>query len=83
MNHSARPPAGRRVRPLAPADRYRDLIIQTAEHVLRTALDGNVSWADCNKSLQAARPDWFGQPGSARTPRTSTSVARAATSKIS
>ncbi len=46
--------------------RYRDLIVQTAEHVLRTALDGNVSWADCNEALQAALPDWFGQPGSAK-----------------
>jgi hypothetical protein len=45
--------------------RYRDLIVQTAEHILRTALDGNVSWADCNETLQAALPDWFGQPGSA------------------
>lgn len=45
--------------------RYRDLIVRTAEHVLRTALDGNVSWADCNEALQAAIPDWFGQPGSA------------------
>ena len=45
--------------------RYRDLIIQTAEHILRTALDANVSWADCNETLQAALPDWFGQPGSA------------------
>ncbi len=46
-------------------DRYRDLIVQTAEHILRTALDGNVSWADCNEALQAALPDWFGQPSSA------------------
>lgn len=46
-------------------DRYRDLIVQTAAHILRTALDGNVSWADCNEALQAALPDWFGQPGSA------------------
>jgi Sigma-70 region 2 len=46
-------------------DRYRDLIVQTAEHILRTALDGNVSWADCNGALQAMLPDWFGQPGSA------------------
>ena len=45
--------------------RYRDLIVQTAEHILRTAMDGNVSWADCNEALQAALPDWFGQPGSA------------------
>lgn len=45
--------------------RYRDLIVQTAEHILRTTLDGNVSWADCNETLQAALPDWFGQPGSA------------------
>jgi hypothetical protein len=45
--------------------RYRDLIVQTAEHILRTALDGNVSWADCNETLQATLPDWFGQPGSA------------------
>ena len=45
--------------------RYRDLIVQTAEHILRTALYGNVSWADCNETLQAALPDWFGQPGSA------------------
>jgi DNA-directed RNA polymerase specialized sigma24 family protein len=46
-------------------DRYRDLIVQTAAHILRTALDGNVSWADCNEALQAALPAWFGQPGSA------------------
>jgi DNA-directed RNA polymerase specialized sigma24 family protein len=45
--------------------RYRDLIVQTAEHILRTAVDGDVSWADCNETLQAALPDWFGQPGSA------------------
>ena len=45
--------------------RYRDLIVETAEHILRTALDGNVSWADCNATLQAALPDWFGRPGSA------------------
>jgi hypothetical protein len=45
--------------------RYRDLIVRTAEHILRTALAGNVSWADCNEALQAALPDWFGQPGSA------------------
>jgi hypothetical protein len=45
--------------------RYRHLIVQTAEHILRTALDGNVSWADCNEALQAALPDWFGEPGSA------------------
>jgi hypothetical protein len=45
--------------------RYRALIVQTAEHILRTALDGNVSWADCNETLQAALPDWFGRPGSA------------------
>jgi DNA-directed RNA polymerase specialized sigma24 family protein len=45
--------------------RYRDLIVQTAEHILRTALDGNVSWADCNETLQAGLPDWFGRPGSA------------------
>jgi hypothetical protein len=46
-------------------DRYRDLIVQTAEHMLCTALDGTVSWADCNETLQAAIPDWFGQPGCA------------------
>jgi hypothetical protein len=45
--------------------RYRGLIVQTAEHILRTAVDGNVSWADCNENLQAALPDWFGRPGSA------------------
>lgn len=39
--------------------------MQTAEHILRTAVDGNVSWDDCNEALQAAIPDWFGQPGSA------------------
>jgi hypothetical protein len=44
--------------------RYRDLIVRTAEHILRTALDGNVSWADCNETFQAALPDWFGRPGS-------------------
>lgn len=46
-------------------DRYRDLIVQTAEHILRAALNGTVSWADCNPALQAALPGWFGQPGSA------------------
>ncbi len=45
--------------------RYRELIVETAEHILRAALDGNISWADCNEALQAAIPDWFGQPGSA------------------
>lgn len=46
-------------------DRYRDLIIETAEYILCTALDGHVSWADCNETLRAAIPDWFGRPGSA------------------
>ncbi len=46
-------------------DRYRDLIIQTAEYILCAVLDGHVSWADCNQTLQAALPDWFGRPGSA------------------
>ena len=46
--------------------RYRDLIVQTAEHILRTALDGNVSWGDCNETMQATLPDWFGQPGMRR-----------------
>jgi hypothetical protein len=45
--------------------RYRHLIVQTAEHILRTAIDGSVSWTDCNEALQAALPGWFGQPGSA------------------
>ena len=45
-------------------DRYRALIVRTAEHILCTALDGSVSWADCNEALQAALPDWFGRPGS-------------------
>lgn len=44
--------------------RYRDLIVRTAEHLLRAALDGNISWADCNQVLRAALPDWFGQPDS-------------------
>jgi len=57
--------------------RYRDLIVQTAEHILRTALDGNVSWADCNETLQAALPDWFGRPGNAEnTPHQHLSRAR-------
>ena len=51
-------------------DRYRDLTVQAAEHILRTALDGNVSCADCNEALQAPR-----------TPVTNTSAARVATSR--
>lgn len=46
-------------------DRYRDLITTVAEHVLRAALDGGISHADSSEALQAALPDWFGQPGGA------------------
>ena len=47
-------------------DRYRDLIAAAAEHVLRAAVDGSISQADCDAALQASFPDWFGQPGDAR-----------------
>jgi len=45
--------------------RYRHLIVQTAEYVLRSAIDGNVSGADSNEALQAAFPEWFGRSGRA------------------
>ncbi len=44
-------------------DRYRDLIVAVAEHVLRAALDGDVSQPDTNGALRAAFPEWFGRPG--------------------
>jgi hypothetical protein len=44
-------------------DRYRDLIAAIAEHLLCAALDGGLSQADNNEELQAAFPEWFGQPG--------------------
>jgi DNA-directed RNA polymerase specialized sigma24 family protein len=43
--------------------RYRDVIATTAEEILRAALAGSVSWADCNTALRAAYPEWFGEPG--------------------
>lgn len=46
-------------------DRYRDLIVAVAEHVLRAAFHGGVNQADTNEALQAAFPEWFGQPGAA------------------
>ncbi len=45
--------------------RYRDLIVAVAERVLLAAFDGGVSQADSNEALQAAFPEWFGQPGAA------------------
>jgi hypothetical protein len=44
-------------------DRYRDLIAAIAENLLCAALDGGLSQADNNEELQAAFPEWFGQPG--------------------
>jgi hypothetical protein len=46
-------------------DRYRDLVTAVAEQVLRAVLDGSISQADSDEALQAAFPEWFGQPGGA------------------
>ena len=43
--------------------RYRNLIVQAAEDVLRAAYHGDVSQVDSSEALQAAFPEWFGQPG--------------------
>jgi len=41
-------------------ERYRAVILATAEEVLRSAGDGQVTWADSNAALQAIYPEWFG-----------------------
>jgi hypothetical protein len=43
--------------------RYRDMIVAIAEDVLRAAFHGDVSQADSSEALQAAFPEWFGEPG--------------------
>jgi hypothetical protein len=45
--------------------RYRDLIVAVAENILVATVDGSISQADSNERLQAAFPEWFGQPGAA------------------
>src|SRR5262249_45276498 len=44
-------------------ERYRAVILATAEEVLRFAGDGQVTWADSNAALQAIYPEWFGGAG--------------------
>jgi DNA-directed RNA polymerase specialized sigma24 family protein len=44
--------------------RYRDAVMARAEEILRSAVAGSVSWADCNEALRAAYPGWFAEPGS-------------------
>ena len=43
--------------------RYRDVVVAVAEEMLRAAMKGHVSWADCNEALQAAHPSWLNEPG--------------------
>jgi DNA-directed RNA polymerase specialized sigma24 family protein len=43
--------------------RYRHVVVAVAEEILRTAVQDRVSWADCNKALQAAHPSWLNEPG--------------------
>ncbi len=40
-------------------ERYRAVILATAEEILRSAGDGQVTWADSNAALQATYPEWF------------------------
>jgi hypothetical protein len=46
--------------------RYREVIVATAEKILRAAVDGHVNWADCDDAVRAAYPDWFDEPGCTR-----------------
>jgi|ERR1039457_3670784 hypothetical protein len=43
--------------------RYRQVIVAVAEKILRDAMEGQVSSADCNEALQAAHPSWLNEPG--------------------
>jgi len=45
------------------ADRYRDVVVTAAEHVLLGIIAGESSNADCNAALSAAYPEWFDEPG--------------------
>lgn len=47
----------------ADPDRYRDVVMAQSEEILRSAVAGSVSWADCNEALRAAYPEWFAEPG--------------------
>jgi DNA-directed RNA polymerase specialized sigma24 family protein len=47
----------------ASPERYRDVVMVTSEEILRSALTGSVSWADCNQALRSAYAEWFGEPG--------------------
>jgi DNA-directed RNA polymerase specialized sigma24 family protein len=42
---------------------YRDVVVARSEEILRSAVAGSVSWADCNEALRAAYPEWFAEPG--------------------
>ena len=42
-------------------ERYRAVILATAEEILRSAGDGQVTWADSNAALRATYPEWFGE----------------------
>lgn len=45
------------------ADRYRDVVVTAAEHVLLGIIAGESSNGDCNAALSAAYPEWFDEPG--------------------
>jgi len=47
----------------ADPEHYRDVVMARSEEILRTAVAGSVSWADCNEALRAAYPEWFAEPG--------------------
>lgn len=51
------------------SDRYRDVIVTAAEHVLLGIIAGASSNADCNAALSTAYPEWFGEPGCAENTR--------------
>jgi len=42
-------------------ERYRAVILAVAEQILRSAGDGQVTWADSNVALRATYPEWFGE----------------------
>jgi DNA-directed RNA polymerase specialized sigma24 family protein len=44
-------------------ERYRLVVLAVAEEMLRTAMKGHVSWADCKKALQAGLPTWLNETG--------------------
>jgi len=46
-------------------NRYRSVIVATAEWVLRASLTYAVSDADCSENLRATYPEWFAEPGCA------------------